>query len=81
VQIQRNVDAEHLMARQYAEAGVVAALVAVGFTHVEAAELAIALGALHKGKDSRITQLIATLCVRYHSASSEQPAGQRGEAA
>ena len=66
---------------QYAEAGVVAALVAVGFTHVEAAELAIALGELRKGKDRRVTQLIATLSARYHSASSEQAAVPRGEAA
>jgi hypothetical protein len=66
---------------QYAEAGVVAALVAVGFTRVEAAELAIALGELRKGKDRRVTQLIATLSARYHSASSEQAAVRRGEAA
>jgi hypothetical protein len=51
---------------QYGEAGVVAALVAVGFTHIEAAELAIALGELRKGKDRRVTQLIATLSARYH---------------
>jgi hypothetical protein len=66
---------------QYAEAGAVAALVAVGFTHVEAAELAIALGELRKGKDRRVTQLIATLSARYHSACSEQAAVPRGEAA
>src|SRR5208282_2797042 len=66
---------------QYAEAGVVAALVAVGFTHVEAAELAIALGELRKGKDRRVTQLIATLSARYHSASSGQAAVPRCEAA
>ena len=66
---------------RYAEAGVVAALVAVGFTHVEAAELAIALGELRKGKDRRVTQLIATLSARYHSASSELAAVPRGEAA
>jgi hypothetical protein len=56
-------------------------LVAVGFTHVEAAELAIALGELRKGKDRRVTQLIAALSARYHSASSEQAAVPRGEAA
>jgi hypothetical protein len=50
-------------------------------TRVEAAELAIALGELRKGKDRRVTQLIAALSARYHSASSEQAAVPRGEAA
>jgi hypothetical protein len=42
---------------------------------------AIALGELRKGKDRRVTQLIATLSARYHSACSEQAAVPRGEAA